>query len=136
MKSREVRESKEGRFNKKERISHEKRQIGQRWWRAKGTVKPSLPPWEEVQRQRMLRDAERLLKDERGRLACVKDVKELATKHKRRIIIIERCLFELNRPDMDRARELLEIVSPISVSERIDGSRGIRWIPRDSEGDE
>ena len=122
MKSREVRESKEGRFNKKERISHEKRQIGQRWWRAKGTVKPSLPPWEEAQRQRMISEAERLLKDEKGMLKCVRDVKELAARHKSRIIILERCLFELNRPDMDRARELWGIVEStylplVSVSE-------------------
>lgn len=119
---REVRESKEGRLNRKGRASHNKNQVEKRWWKGSGKEKPSLPPWEEVQRQRMLRDAERLLKDERGMLACVKDVKELATKHKRRIILIERCLFELNRPDMDRARELWEIVEStylplVSVSE-------------------
>lgn len=105
-----VRKSKEGKLNRKERVSHEKRMVKRRWWYTKGQEKPALPPWEEVQRQRMISEAERLRKEEKSMLKCTNHVKELATKHKSRIILIERCLFELYRPNMDRAIEIREII--------------------------
>lgn len=105
-----VRKSKEGKLNRKERVSHEKRMVKRRRWYTKGQEKPALQPWEEVKRQRMISEAEKRLNDERGMLKCTNHVKELATKHKSRIILIERCLFELYRPNMERAREIWEIV--------------------------
>lgn len=107
---REVKESKEGRLNRKGRASHNRNQVKRLWWKANSKEKPSLPPWEEVKRQRMISEAERLLKEEKSMLKCTNHVKELATKHKSRIILIERCLFELYRPNMERAREIWEIV--------------------------
>lgn len=105
-----VRKSKEGKLNRKERVSHEKRMVKRRWWYTKGQEKPALPPWEEVKRQRMISEAERLLKKEKSMLKCTNHVKELATRHKKRIILIEKCLFELYRPNMDRAIEIRDII--------------------------
>lgn len=119
---REVRESKEGRLNRKGRASHNRNQVAKRWWKMNIKEKPSLPHWEEVQRQRMISEAERLLKEEKSMLKCTNHVKELATRHKKRIILIERCLFELYRPNMDRAIEIRDIIETmylpcVSVSE-------------------
>jgi hypothetical protein len=105
-----VRKSKEGKLNRKERVSHEKRMVKRRWWYTKGQEKPALQPWEEVKRQRMISEAERLLKEEKSMLKCTNHVKELATRHKKRIILIEKCLFELYRPNMDRAIEIRDII--------------------------